>query len=1189
MKNAVCTFVFLGLAGFLFAESETCQGSNSVTEHTFTITLAVPLGANVSDTVISADFTPDLSSLPDVTIQGETVGIGESWLGDSFGENCYEIFYSSATDMSFTIDYRDGSGNSANLPEGGSVEFLIAVPAANPPIAGYEITTSWVDAYVSAVGVSNCTTNTAPTIGTMTWQCTDTHRVVTVRAPVSDADGDSFDADSFNWSASDGISLASATEGYDDPDGTITFECTNAVNTDPVRVTCTVDDGNGGTSEETYVDVTPNNRPGITNPAGMPTETEYQVAFSADVADEDLTDGDDETNLSYLWDFGYDVEEAAQTSVEAAPDWTFPDDAAAGTEYEVTLTVTDSCGVSTTTESFTVIPNTAPSGTPSSTPGVHGIHINGAYYDTVPFKIVFEPTIDDENPNGVTDIQWTVTAPDEFDTDDYGFSVDGDDVLTLQCDSPGEYSISYTMKDEFETAGTSETATVYAMPWEDVAFPHAFGLPRDPAKAPTIDGILSGPDTGADDYGESGWTGSYRIPFADGTDPHLTVDLIRDGESCYVGIAMDFDATLSEADTVYLGFGPQLHGNSDTRVVPTHGFVGLISYKPATGELDVYTTDADGGWINEPLADEIGIQPAKLDGENRWTIEFRVPMSASAPVDWLRIAGQGVFFFDIIRHEMYPSGVVRFAWPPGRDRAEGSPDYDNPAFNPAFWGIAHFSDTGTQNGVSIAGRSAVGVTEDPGNLDAPLGSRFSYNPGLPDDQQPVNHIVARVTNGAYRMELNGDEAVQVPVEAPGIRVRFSLANWGIPALNPVNWTEIPGVNPTAFETIAAGTMTGDGLEPTVTEYQLDWQLSSAVFDQYQNDDDDGINERHQCMLVEIETQDEVDTVPVVHRSVYRNMDFVEQDRFYLAPATVSGVGYGNPPRRDNHYEVVLRLFTREWSVDPEAESIQKILASAATSGASKDSVPVDSGESIPYLAETARYIAAAEDTLYFIEYIVKAYLKTGRYATVGGEEVEIMRPIGSYGYVARHEGQTEEWEVEIRGAEQIGEKSYLLRVPADGEAVIEDFIDALGPKRSTLTLAAGAVIPDDRFSSRGDATGAVSVGVDFQILSNHGSAGLVVGYAPYPRDANSAGTFYTQLLTRGVANPGSRLEGFVDLTVGGYWTDSRAPEWGAGLGLGLRCFRANRFGWHASVEYHLTENDGWIQLMAGSALRFRIR
>jgi len=90
---------------------------------------------------------------------------------------------------------------------------------------------------------------------------------------------------------------------------------------------------------------------------------------------------------------------------------------------------------------------------------------------------------------------------------------------------------------------------------------------------------------------------------------------------------------------------------------------------------------------------------------------------------------------------------------------------------------------------------------------------------------------------------------------------------------------------------------------------------------------------------------------------------------------------------------------------------------------------------------------------------VKAYLYTGRAITNGTREFEEVVPVGSYGYVVRHVGQTEDWEFRISGAERIDATTYLLRIPAGTTKRVTDEVKALEPPRLGFGLLGGCAIP----------------------------------------------------------------------------------------------------------------------------------
>jgi hypothetical protein len=166
-------------------------------------------------------------------------------------------------------------------------------------------------------------------------------------------------------------------------------------------------------------------------------------------------------------------------------------------------------------------------------------------------------------------------------------------------------------------------------------------------------------------------------------------------------------------------------------------------------------------------------------------------------------------------------------------------------------------------------------------------------------------------------------------------------------------------------------------------------------------------------------------------------------------------------KRNGETKFLLRIFTRTWSLSPEQikkfDTKPAVSESTRLAAANVSAAPPPAQIAKPlYFAELLPYIREAAHNVFFIEYVVKAYLYTGDFVTTGKKKLEKVVPVGSYGYVVRHFGQTEDWDFRIQGAQKIDATTYILRFPAGKTKSVMDSVRALKPPRWSFGLLAGS-------------------------------------------------------------------------------------------------------------------------------------
>jgi hypothetical protein len=95
----------------------------------------------------------------------------------------------------------------------------------------------------------------------------------------------------------------------------------------------------------------------------------------------------------------------------------------------------------------------------------------------------------------------------------------------------------------------------------------------------------------------------------------------------------------------------------------------------------------------------------------------------------------------------------------------------------------------------------------------------------------------------------------------------------------------------------------------------------------------------------------------------------------------------------------------------------------------------------------------------FLEFVVDAYYDTGDHVVINGKTFYLYRPLGSFGYVAEHDGPVEEWQTDLGGAKEIGDGIYELEIPPDSHVDIQPQIKAIEPPRYAVSVHGGVSIP----------------------------------------------------------------------------------------------------------------------------------
>jgi hypothetical protein len=732
-----------------------------------------------------------------------------------------------------------------------------------------------------------------------------------------------------------------------------------------------------------------------------------------------------------------------------------------------------------------------------------------AYYGECPLRVTF-PVAEFTN---ATELQWEVDGDNDF-NDVLETGLDGRKYLDIT--TPGLTTVKIRAYNAGNgRTGPESTVDIGAYPNESVSFPIVSGVPFD-SEAPYIDGQLSGDDDKADPlaggasaiYGENGWKGCFRIPFGhDGTDQFVgSMDLIRQGNFLYFGFEFLKDADLDALDQILIGIGQSADARTNDR-----GRVGRIILTPSAAvsasadladSVSMKYLDAAGVWQDVAAASlPAGTEFKTKDGGTSWSAELKLPIGSATGQAWLDIAASFILFVKMIPHDPDPDTFTPLPWPKTLPA-----DLDSPETNSQWWGLATRSSSAPSGGLYFAGSSSIGTRDKdhPGPADA-LTSAIKFDPPVAgsDNNTYVNNLVARVSNDArtYALDSSG-EPYPVTLDGNKVVVFFKIANWGITPPTPQYWQpiEVPpiagdplSVNGAAKQAVKGTVGAGNVVTPTVTEYEVNWKLRGEntlgltdQIDRYKSTAiaENGLPTTHQCIMAEIGIMtddfgiDPSRSVNVITRSVARNMNFSAENPGHEGFSSTARI---TPSRGElladkvlrkssPDQKVLLRIYTREWKTSKKtlkAFDDEVARRKAASTELARRERPPAAFKKIkaerPYTEELRKYVIEAEGTISFTEYIVKAFVYTGKFIEKDGKRIDEVLPMGSYGYVVRHSGSVEGWDIRISCAEdqeltKLNDRAYILTLKKSQPVSIADHIRGIEPPRWSFGLLGGTSI-----------------------------------------------------------------------------------------------------------------------------------
>lgn len=605
------------------------------------------------------------------------------------------------------------------------------------------------------------------------------------------------------------------------------------------------------------------------------------------------------------------------------------------------------------------------------------------------------------------------------------------------------------------------TATVIK-PTDSMCFPPHRGVPGS-TNPPVIDGKVQE---------DVGWRGAYRITYGNGTNSlHVACQALKHSTDAYIYLSYEIrnDPTFDNTDVIVITFRPNITNGlfaNDRKIViyPICDNIG------AGGQTCSITTPDDkidqlprqirfyrnsAGWVEIP-ATQITNLVTKVrsytDGSTKaWNVEMQVPTSTSTGgIQWGNFSDEFLFYFNVIR--VSGTNGAEFHWP--RNAPEINGDLSLYPFYPWEWGKANKSNTALCNGVFISNYSDIGTNNTP-------SSEILFT-------SPPNTY----TNTFYAHVKNNSEIGGVYQQADDILVRFRLANWGIPS--KIDWSDIqvsnppcPNIqsNPSCPKDIAPATSSGPGTET----FNLEWKVPDSDIPLYQAN-------KHQCVLVELDSKSNAN---ITSKSIYRNMDF-EQASSFTRSAEISARGYGQLPPGFSDQQFALHVATQEY---------------AYGGGIAFDSFKLGT--------LLHKKIFDEKKPVSILNYTAHGYRYVGRVIIINERTYDLIDPVGSFGYVIRHQGLVKEWKHKITGCEMIQPNQYKLNIPPEETATIGTEIEPVDLiKKWSLSLHSGFAIPTGSFTNDYDPGINVLIDADYHFSTQYSLVALF-GYNDFKSKSTS--------------------------------------------------------------------------------------
>ena len=667
---------------------------------------------------------------------------------------------------------------------------------------------------------------------------------------------------------------------------------------------------------------------------------------------------------------------------------------------------------------------------------------------------------------------------------------------------------------------------------QNLCFPSFGGLNNFP---PVIDGKVES---------DLGWSKAFRNTHFNGTNlMHLSVQALRHKTDPFIYLSFEVknDNAFDNDDAIVLYF------RSDALTADPLMDRKLIIYPKCNTACNSFSETVNGivytysniGSLksykeSSGLMTEIGLSSYEArvcsfsEGTSQsWNVEVKIPTSSLVGGnDWIDISDQFLFYYCVCRANPSFNTVTLFRWPSESPNLTGT-DLSLYAFYPYDWGLASKGGNLPCKGVFIANPLEIGSKNSPSSQISLLQE---------------NIFVANVSNNT---EIDG-----LPANAKEIKVTFKIANWGIPGSD--QWVRIPSEpNPTDSKDISAEISNIPGKE----EFNLNWTITDETTKE------NYVAHPHQCILVELNSMADA---TITTKGIYRNMDFVGASKF-SRNAEVGTLGYGLPIKGFKKHRFLLNVVTQEFRKDSDKDLF--------------DPKPFKSikKENSPNLISR-------------VNYNVHGYRYTGDSIIINGRAYDIIDPVGSYGYMVKHEGDVVQWKTKLTGAERIRNGFYKLEIFPDSSAIIQDLIIPIDFKKWSLSLHGGISVPTGNLATIDEKGINLAADFDYHFSKNLAMI-LLLGYNNFKSKSAGIDDTYWLGLNANVRyyKPLKRKWSvYAGAGPGLYIPETGNKEAGANIGLGITYDTSKLINFELGADFHKAFNIdfSFIQNHLGIVLRF---
>jgi hypothetical protein len=553
------------------------------------------------------------------------------------------------------------------------------------------------------------------------------------------------------------------------------------------------------------------------------------------------------------------------------------------------------------------------------------------------------------------------------------------------------------------------------IPQENLVIPRFALLPAN-YLPPVIDGVVSDDAGGVPDVS---WSGATRLEYQDGTTSDAAVQALRcldasSNPALYLSFETRKDPTYDDGDFILLGFrGPGAVTSPDMSVTPQQGDAAILVY-PVSSSAGPGTVDprrveywayqgSPAKWtrVSEMASGLTGFETKvrifDFDGAKAWDVEVKIPMrdlDAADAVVWPDLKDNFLFYYDVgMVDTTDPTKplVTQYKWPRGAPDLYGilSPRL----LQPGEWATATTDPNARGRGVYIASSQDFGVV-DPNN-SAVLTNEISTT--------HVNSFKAIVSNSTLKEVSTGTGTTEIQGEAAdGITATFRIAAWGL-SYNDPQWSVIPFTPPSHNPPTGVHISEPQDLSGPVGDFETpgtnDLRFEAPALPVL-----NGM--RHQCMYLDLEVDASSDA-RIVNKKNYRNMEYVDASRFE-DKARIPARGLPMPRFGQGSQRFIIRVV-----MDRRDEASAPVIMTTA---------PASKPRSL-------------------FQWTAQGYRDTGAVLKIGKIACTVVEPAGSFGYVARHEGDVSYWKYSLGGARNIGTDHYEVDVPDGGDAFVTPVIE----------------------------------------------------------------------------------------------------------------------------------------------------